>query len=811
MINGRLYFQCQRLSIVNSCLFRNNHKPKKLYSTSGCVVLASRACWGLQTKPDPTVFKNWSCQVREFRVSGATMAHSSSTKKANRLGLEKSPYLLQHAYNPVEWYPWGEEAFERARKEDKLIFLSVGYSTCHWCHVMERESFENDGIAQIMNEHFINVKVDREERPDVDRVYMTFVQASSGRGGWPMSVFLTPTLIPVAGGTYFPPRDTFGRPGFPTVLLSLATQWKENQQKFFDSGAKIMEVLQRNSKLESTSESSSTEMPGSDCWRTCLSQLSRSFEPEFGGFGSAPKFPQPSNFNFLFHVYARDPNSEAGKKALEMSLYTLKMMAKGGMHDHVSQGFARYSTDDRWHVPHFEKMLYDQGQLLVSYAAAYTATKDEFFAEIVRDIVTYVSRDLSHPLGGFYSAEDADSLPSFDSTEKKEGAFCVWTYEEVDALLGNLRAAEDSPITLAELAAYHYDIKPNGNVNPYQDPHDELKNQNVLIVTGSEEQTSEKFSLSLEATRLALKKSREILHEARQNRPRPHLDDKMVTAWNGLMISGLSKAYEAVGETHILERAIKAADFVRKYLYVEESGMLLRSCYQGPDKSVTQIASPVSGFADDYAFLVRGLLDLYEASSEDRFLVWAEQLQDKQDELFWDHESTGYFTAAKDPTILLRLKEDQDGAEPACASVAAANLLRLAVYLERNELEQRAARLLTAYSSRLAKIPVALPEMSSALMLYHDSPTQVFLAGDLKAESTQTLLAAVRGRLVTGRVLGFVNGQEDGILFRRNEVVKQMHACKDGTAMAYVCRNHTCSLPVQTVYKLLVLLDLPAK
>nr|CAD7571150.1 unnamed protein product [Timema californicum] len=622
-------------------------------------------------------------------------------------------YTVTH-YPYTQMYPWGEEAFEKARKEDKLIFLSVGYSTCHWCHVMERESFENEDIANVMNEHFVNIKVDREERPDVDKIYMTFVQATSGHGGWPMSVFLTPRLEPVMGGTYFPPEDHWHRPGFRSVLLratsggggwpmsvwltpeltpvfggtyyppvdryygqpgfksllgilssqvlvsACLTDWKDNRQNFAESGKKVIDVLRKTTTLDVpfALAALATSVPTHECWEKCIKQFTQSFEPQFGGFGMAPKFPQPVNFNFLFHIYSREPNSELGKKALDMCLYTLKMMAKGGIHDHVAQGFARYSTDERWHVPHFEKMLYDQAQLAVAYSAAYLATKDEFYADIVRDILLYVSRDLSDKSGGFYSAEDADSYPSHDAKSKKEGAFCVWNYDELQRLLD--KPIEGSNFTISDIFCYHYDVKPQGNVNPNQDPHDELKYQNILIVLGSEEETAEKHGLDLATTRQALKEGREILFEVRQKRPRPHLDDKMLTAWNGLMISGFAKAGQALGDDSLVDRAVKAANFVKKYLYNPTAETLLRSCYKGSDGSVAQIAVPIAGFVDDYAFLIRGLLDLYEACFDPSWLEWAETLQDQQDRLFWDEEGAAYFTSpASDSSILIRLKEGE--------------------------------------------------------------------------------------------------------------------------------------------------------
>ncbi|XP_049854444.1 spermatogenesis-associated protein 20 [Schistocerca gregaria] len=740
----------------------------------------------------------------------ATAKGSEEKGHQNRLSFEKSPYLLQHATNPVDWYPWCDEAFEKARKENKLIFLSVGYSTCHWCHVMERESFENGEIAKVMNEHFVNIKVDREERPDVDKMYMAFVQATTGGGGWPMSVWLTPELTPVYGGTYFPPDDRyFGRPGFKSVLQTLKIQWEGNRQKFSDSGRKVVEILKRASALDAASSA----VPKPECIEKCFQQLAKSFDSKNGGFSESPKFPQPVNFNFLFHIHARNPSSEIGKNALDMCLFTLKKMAKGGIHDHVSQGFARYSTDERWHVPHFEKMLYDQAQLAVAYSAAYTASKEEFYADIVRDILTYVDRDLGDQSGGFYSAEDADSYPTHDSKKKKEGAFCVWTFDEIKRLLAKSLPEMSTSATLGDVFCYHYCVKTGGNVNPYQDPHDELKGQNVLIVEGSEEETAEHFKLTLEQTRVFLKEGCNILYEARQKRPRPHLDSKMLTAWNGLMISGYSKAYEALQDKSYAERAIKAANFIKEHLYNPQNQTLLRSCYRGEDGSVVQISSPISGFLDDYAFVVQGLLDLYEASLDDRWLEWAEKLQDQQDKLFWDSESAGYFTSpATDASAILRLKEDQDGAEPSGNSVSCLNLLRLSSLLERAELRERAGRLLATFSTRLARLPAAVPQLAVALSVYHDSPTQVFVAGPRESEETQSLVRAAQTTPVAGRVLALVQPGPDpeaspgaGLLASRSEAVRRMRPA-GGRPAAYVCRHRACSLPVHSAADLRALL-----
>lgn len=448
---------------------------------------------------------------------------------------------------------------------------------------MEKESFENPSVAEIMNKHFVNVKVDREERPDVDKLYMSFIQATVGGGGWPMSVFLTPSLEPLAGGTYFPPEDSYGRPGFKSVLKSIAEQWRKKQTAILNSGKHSVEVLKKISEKE-LKDSQKIEIPGEDSWKKCLLQLSRSYESDYGGFSTAPKFPQPVNFNFLFHMYSRNKESEQGMQCLEMCLHTLKKMAYGGIHDHVNKGFARYSVDGRWHVPHFEKMLYDQAQLAVSYCDAYVLTKDDFYADIVRDILTYVSRDLSHDLGGFYGAEDADSYPHEGAPHKQEGAFCVWEYDEIFNLLDE----KTDGISHAEVIAYHYNVKKDGNVSPSQDPHKELHKKNVLVCFGSYESTANKFEITVEKLKEILEKSHQVLYDERQKRPKPHVDTKIVTSWNGLMISGYAKAGFVLKDQTYINRAIQAAGFIRKFLYNEEDKSLLRCCYRGDDGQIVQ-------------------------------------------------------------------------------------------------------------------------------------------------------------------------------------------------------------------------------
>src|SRR5947209_4541955 len=472
-----------------------------------------------------------TCFVTPERIAADPMP--GVLEHTNRLAREKSPYLLQHAHNPVDWYPWGEEAFAKARQENKPIFLSVGYSTCHWCHVMAHESFENEATAAIMNREFVNIKVDREERPDVDRVYMTFVQATTGGGGWPMSVWLTPDLKPFVGGTYFPPEDRYGQPGFKKVLERIATAWKENHDKIVEQGGKIVAALRES---QSTAAEGQIDVGILDA---AYQQIASSYDPKQGGFGTAPKFPRPVTLNFLARFYARDPKSESGNHALEMDLFTLQKMAAGGMHDHLGGGFHRYSVDRYWHVPHFEKMLYDQAQLATAYLDAFQITHDRQYELVARDILDYVARDMTSKEGGFFSAEDADSpVPVTAAYDRRdaapgeldvgahraplqknaEGAFYIWPKKEIDAALGDA----------AEIFDVHYGVQSHGNAPEGSDPQDEFRGKNVLIERHTIAETAKQFKESEDAVRQSLARSREILFAIRVKRPRPHLDDKII-------------------------------------------------------------------------------------------------------------------------------------------------------------------------------------------------------------------------------------------------------------------------------------------
>ncbi|MFZ0710667.1 MAG: thioredoxin domain-containing protein, partial [Terrimicrobiaceae bacterium] len=452
----------------------------------------------------------------------------------NRLADEKSPYLLQHKENPVDWRPWSEEAFAEAKSLNRPVFLSIGYSTCHWCHVMAHESFENSGIAKLMNENFVNIKVDREERPDVDRLYMAFVQATTGGGGWPMSVWLTPEGRPFYGGTYFPPENRYGRAGFPNILGQIARLWREDRERVETEAARVMQAL-----AEAGRSAESAQFSGDEALlRRAFEGFSRSFDEEHGGFGGAPKFPRPSVFNFLLRFATRAHGDDAGR-AGAIALFTLRKMTAGGMRDHLGGGFHRYSVDEFWHVPHFEKMLYDQAQLAVSFVEAWQLTHEEFFAEIARETLDYVLRDMTHREGGFFSAEDADSLLSHDGPEHAEGAFYVWGRQEIVEALGADEAA---------VFCRHYGIEEGGNAPPGSDPYGEFKGRNILIERQSIPTTAAQLGVDAETVSKSLAASRAILFDLRVKRPRPHLDDKILTAWNGLMISALSKGGAALNE-----------------------------------------------------------------------------------------------------------------------------------------------------------------------------------------------------------------------------------------------------------------------
>jgi len=640
---------------------------------------------------------------------------------------------------------------------------------------MAHESFENAETAAIMNRDFVNIKVDREERPDVDRIYMTFVQATTGSGGWPMSVWLTPKLQPFVGGTYFPPADRYGQPGFKKVLEKIARAWKENHEKIAEQGASIIDAL---SKAQAAQPDSSNRID-LDILEKAYEQFSSNFDAQEGGFGNAPKFPRPATFNFLSRFYARDPQSDSGQRALEMNLMTLGKMAAGGMHDHLGGGFHRYSVDRYWHVPHFEKMLYDQAQLAAAYLDAFQITQDGQFASVVRDILDYVARDMMAKDGGFFSAEDADSLIENGKPEHAEGAFYVWTKKEIDAALGEA----------AEIFNFHYGVQPDGNTPAGSDPQGEFVGKNILIQRHTTTRTAAHFKKSEEEVLQSLARSREKLWSIRAKRPRPHLDDKIIASWNGLMISAYARAAQVLNEPRYLESATRAAKFLRAHFYDDSRRILFRNYRDGRGQ--------VEGFADDYAFVIQGLLDLYEASFDVSWLRFALELQETQDRLFLDEKNGGYFsTSGQDKSVVLRMKDDNDSAEPSASSVAALNLLRLAQFRDDKQMEERGKKTISAFSATLARFPSAMPQMLVALDFSLSKPRQIVVAGKPDAPETRALLAEVHRFFLPNKILLLADGAEgQKYLGEKNKAIRAM-ALVDGKPAAYVCENFTCKAPV---------------
>ncbi len=697
-------------------------------------------------------------------------------KKPNRLINEKSPYLLQHAYNPVDWYAWGEEAFAKARSEQKPIFLSIGYSTCHWCHVMEHESFEVDSIAEVMNKYFICIKVDREERPDVDKVYMTALQTMGENGGWPMSMFLTPELKPFFGGTYFPPETRYGRIGFPELLRRVHDTWSNDRTKVLESSEGIIAHLR-----QATHAADAGTMPTGQALDSCFTQFARSYDGAFGGFNGAPKFPRPSVLNFLMHYFAHKQNADA----LHMTATTLRKMAAGGIYDQIGGGFHRYSVDGEWRVPHFEKMLYDQAQIVNACIDVYRATKDAQFAEITRDVLQYVMRDMTDAEGGFYSAEDADSQKPESPDEKGEGAFYVWSAKEIRDALANDAA----------MFSFHYGVEESGNA--LTDPHHEFTGKNILYAAYSLQQTANRFNVTDQQVKGSLDRARKKLFDLRNGRPRPHLDDKILTSWNGLMISAFARAYQTFADPLHLNAGQRAADFVLAKLYNAATHTLVRRYRDGEARHEAHL--------DDYAFLVQGLLDLYEASFDLKWLKVAIELTETQVRIFWDEEAGGFYdTSGKDSSILVRMKEQYDGAEPAGNSVAVMNLLRLSQMTERKEWRELAERTLMFFSTTLTRYPHTMPQMVSALDFALGSPKQIIIAGKRVDPHTVALLREVHSRYIPNRVVILTDDSKQlGSLAPFASTLTAIN----GKPTAYVCENYVCQLPTSELTVLGELLD----
>ncbi len=697
---------------------------------------------------------------------------------ANRLAGEKSPYLLQHAHNPVDWYPWGEEAFHEARAQDKPVFLSIGYSTCHWCHVMERESFSDPDVAALMNTHFICIKVDREERPDIDNIYMGAVVAITGRGGWPLSVFLTPDQKPFYGGTYFPPEDRWGIAGFKSVLRSVADAWENRREEITRSGETLTQAL------GTKSADGGTAALGEGTLSSAYTHFRSTFDAEHGGFGRAPKFPMGHNLSFLLRYAGR----EGGSEALMMAERTLNTMADGGIYDQVGGGFHRYSTDDYWRIPHFEKMLYDQAILSKAYLEAYQATGNERYARIARETLGYVLRDMTDARGGFYSAEDADSPLPENIERRQEGAFYLWTSDEIMGLLGE---------EAGRVVLYHFGIRPEGNA--IADPHGEFAKKNVLYVAHTLEETAGHSGRSPEVVRAILADASSILFARRAKRPRPHLDDKILTDWNGLMISSFATASRVLDEPAYRDAAERSARFVMENL-TGEGGRLLHRHRDG--------SSGIPGTIEDYAFFIHGLIDLYEATFDAAYLAEAARLTLLMHELFWDEKAGGFFFTADDSErLIVRTKEVYDGAIPSGNSVAALDLIRLGKLTAKLELESMAADLMGAFSADIAGMPATYSFMLTGLDFAVGPAREIIIAEGKDAGATADMVKAVYADFVPNKVVVMRPAAEDAAaaLVDLIPFLAEYHAVGGKTA-AYVCVNYACQAPTTSAEDLKAML-----
>ena len=686
--------------------------------------------------------------------------------KPNRLIKENSPYLLQHAFNPVDWYSWGEEPFAKAKKENKPIFLSIGYSTCHWCHVMAHKSFEDPEIAAILNKWFVSIKVDREERPDIDQMYMAATQAMTGSGGWPMSVFLLADGSPFYAGTYFPPESSFQRPGFKDILTTIHTAWLERKEDIRDTADRMVAALD-NSNIPS-------EVPiKPDVSVRGYELLAEQYDVIQGGFGQAPKFPRPAVLSFLFSHYL----ATGEEKARDMALFTLEKMAAGGMYDQIGGGFHRYSVDKHWFVPHFEKMLYDQAQLADSYLDAFQITQDEKYKIIAVNTFAYILRDMRDPAGGFYSAEDADSDNPYNPGEHGEGAFYLWTENDLVEKLGR---------EAADIFNYSYGVEREGNVS--RDPMKEFTGRNILYKAHTVKEAATRFKVSPEQIKKSLARSKELLIIARTARKRPHLDDKVITAWNGMMIGALAKGSRILDDPSLLKAAVKTATFLRETLYSEADQTLQRR-YRKQEAGIT-------GQLDDYTFLVDGLLDLYQVSQDPLWLNWSQDLTRRQIELFWNEPGGFFFDSAADSSIKVRMRDKYDGAEPAGNSVAAHNLLRLSVLYNKPLWHRMARRLMESFGDVINRYPPALPLMLNAWQQIDEKPAQIVIVGERGAEDTEALLQIVDNNFDPSRLLLLADGAENQTYLSRTLPFLEAIRRINGKATAYVCSNFTCKMPV---------------
>jgi uncharacterized protein YyaL (SSP411 family) len=670
-------------------------------------------------------------------------------KFTNRLIHETSPYLLQHAHNPVDWYPWGEEALSRARQEDKPILLSIGYSACHWCHVMEKECFENEQIAQLMNERFISIKVDREERPDLDEIYMNAAQLMTGGGGWPLNVFLTPALLPFHAGTYFPPEDQKGMPGFPKILAVVSDYYRNKKGEVQKINAQIQETLRHITSIHHSEETLEQKVLAK-----AYEVLEGQFDPYHGGFGGVPKFPSSLALSFLLRYWKRN----GAKKALEMVETTLEKMANGGLFDHLGGGFHRYSVDERWLIPHFEKMLYDNALLSRTYVEAFQATGKERYRTVAEDILNYVLREMRSAEGGFYSAEDADS-------EGEEGKFYVWTRDQIKKVLGK---------ELGTPFCAYYGVGQQGNFE---------EKSSTLNIASSFDKVAGLYGMTVQALEKMLEEGRKKLFKEREKRVRPHRDEKILTSWNALMISGLTDGFKITGNERFLEGAKNAAQFILKKMV--KDGHLVRV--------FNKEQARVKGYSEDYSFYIQALIDLYEITFDTDWLKKAVDLNQEMIRQFWDESQGGFFFSGKEnETLIARSKNPYDNVIPSSNSVAVFNLIRLGYLTGDETLKQKAEQVLHLFYGLFTEQPSGFAHMLSGLSFFFD-PEEIGIIGSRMDARTQAMIKQIHASYLPNRIVSWKDpGQpvdERWFPFLRDKGMKEVPA-------TFVCRGFTCLPPV---------------
>ena len=720
--------------------------------------------------------------ITALTLSGIWVSAETSPSNAtpNRLLSEQSPYLQQHAYNPVDWFPWCDEAFEKAKTEGKVVLLSIGYSTCHWCHVMNRESFSNPKIADYLNEHFVCIKVDREERPDIDGVYMNFVQQLTGSGGWPLNVWLTPDRKPFFGGTYFPPDRSRGTQGatFPELLTRIYDMWKTDQGSVIERSEQMVIAL-NDFASQSTSHSSGEIEIG--LISAAIESFQNAFIERTGAFGAGPNFPSAANLSFLLKAsVVKDVSDVQREKARQMALASLNAIMTGGIQDHIGGGFHRYTVDGEWKLPHYEKMLYDQATLIKAYVDAWKCTRDDKYREVIIKTSEYLLRDIRHAQGAFFSAEDAESYESSEARVKREGAFYVWSSEELNTALNDDH--------LASIAHSYYTLSENGNAPSGPFNTTEVEGYNTLRIEKSIADLAGEFQLSETEIDAKLDLIKTTLFIARAERPRPHLDDKIIPSWNGLAISALSQAAQTLGKPEYAQAATEAAQFIRSNLFNAKNGQLTRLYRNAP--------STVEAFSDDYAFLIEGLVDLYEATADPQWLEWANTLQETLIALFYDDKNGGFFGfQASDEIVFNRSKDGFDGAIPSANSTSSKNLARLGQFFDNSDYSDKAKQSILSFLPSIADAPMRMPALLEAALYVIKKPIQIVVAENPGSTTMKTIASEI---LLPNRLLFHADaGASQRFLGKHLPFIQRTQAI-EGKPTVYVCENFVCQLPARS-------------